>query len=429
MTLPRGRRAVPGLVVGVALLVAAAWAFGAEPRAQLVSKNSQGDPANDDGSTAIGGALSADGRLVAFSSSATNLPGGSGTFFQTYVHDVETGKTSLMSRKRNGDPADGAAVTGGISADGRFVVFEGGGTGLPGANPNHAEVWVRDRKLGETRLVSKTSGGKPAAGGDSVEPTVSANGRYVVFASEATNFPGGIGGIFVRDMKRSKTIRASRTSGGEGAYGFLCGQSISSDGSRVVFRSDDPDLPGANGYDHIYLRNLDRGRTTLIDRRTDGQVGSGGNADCPSISGNGRFVAFKSYATNLPAVTAPDSQQFLRDTKLGRLILVSRNNAGKPQDGSALYGQPSGDGRYVTFQASATNLPGSSPSYDQAYVRDRKLGTTHLLSRAANGDPADDTSDTVSISRNGHWAAFESPATNLGGDPTHYNVFRAGRIP
>ncbi len=427
MTRSRSRRAGLAIVL-TAVLLAVGIASGAVIRPRLVSQNSQGEPANDDATAAIGGVVSADGRYVAFESSASNLPGGTGTFFQTYIRDTKTGKTTLISRKRNGDPAEGATVTGGISADGRFAVFEGNGKGLPGSSQSHAEVWMRDRNAGKTRLVSKTNDGKPASG-DAVEPTVSADGRYVVFASEAANLPGGPGGVFVRDMKLGETLRASRTKAGHAAYGFLCGQSISSDGSRVVFRSDDPTLPGANGDDHIYLRDLDHGRTALIDRRSDGQVGNGGDADCPSISGNGRFVAFKSYATNLPGVTAPDSQQFLRDTKGGRLILVSRNNPGQPQDGSALYGQPSGDGRYVTFQARATNLPGSNPSFDEAYVRDLKRARTRLVSRASNGDPADDQADDVSISRNGHWAAFESAASNLGGDPTHYNVFRAGRIP
>lgn len=82
-----------------------------------------------------------------------------------------------------------------------------------------------------------------------------------------------------------------------------------------------------------------------------------------------------------------------------------------------------------TFQARATNLPGSDPSFDHAYVRDLKRGRTRLLGRAANGNPGDARSDTISISRNGHWAAFESAATNLGGGTTYDNVFRAGRIP
>jgi Tol biopolymer transport system component len=410
-------------------LGAVALSSGAAVRDTLVSQSSRGDPANDDSSISLGGDVSADGRFVAFESMASNLPGGTGTFFQTYVRDTETGRTELVSRKRNGKPAEGATVTGGLSATGRFVVFEGAGTGLPGSSPNHTEVWVRDRRTDETRLVSKANDGRPAAGGDSVEPTVSGDGRYVVFASEATNLPGGPGGIFVRDLERRRTIRVSRTTGGQRASGFLCGQSISSDGTRVVFRSDDPRLPGANGFDHIYLRDLDRGRTRLIDRSSDGDVGAGGNADCPAISGNGRFVAFKSFATNLPGVTPPDSQQFLRDTKRGKLILVSRSNQGQPQDGSALYGQPSGDGRYVTFQARATNLPGGNPAYDEGYVRDLRRGRTRLLSRADNGDPANAEVSDVAISRNGHWAAFDTPATNLGGDPTRYNVFRAGRIP
>jgi|SRR5215218_837038 len=126
----------------------------------------------------------------------------------------------------------------------------------------------------------------------------------------------------------------------------------------------------------------------------------------------------------------PDSQQFLRDTKAGTLILISRsNNAGQPANGSALYGQPSFDGRFVTFQASATNLPGGSAEYTQAYVRDRERQRTLLLSRAADGEPGNDTSSDVAISGDGHWASFDGNPTNLGGNPAYYSVFRAGPIP
>ncbi len=97
--------------------------------------------------------------------------------------------------------------------------------------------------------------------------------------------------------------------------------------------------------------------------------------------------------------------------------------------GSALCGRPSADGRYVTYQARATNLPGSNPAYDEAYVRDLSWeGRVSSVAPTAATRGIAQVSD-VAISRNGHWAAFDAAATDLGGDPTHHNVFRAGRIP
>ena len=384
-------------------------------------------PANGDSSSSIGGNISGNGQYVVFDSTATNLPGGSGSYYLTYLRDVRTGKTSLMAKDNQGQPATGAAVLGGISADGDVVTFEGSGQGLPGADPNNTEVWIRDVPAGLTRLVSRANNGNPANGGDSVQPTLSANGRFVVFDSEASNLPaGGIPRIYVRDMDQGKTILVSRTTDGKPTFGFLCGQSISADGSRVVWRSIDPKLPGANGFDHIYMRDLDTGKTTLIDRRSNGAVGTGGDADCPSISANGRFVAFKSDATNLPGVTAPNSQQFLRDTQTNKLILVSRNNAGQPANGSALYGQSSGDGRFVTFEAEATNLAGGSSGHSQVYVRDLQRNWTALLSRTAGGVAGDGDSSESSISQDGRFASFRSLASNLGASPPDYSVFRSG---
>lgn len=425
----RRRRIAAAASVAALVVLAVAVAAGGAISTRLVSVNSNGQRANGDSSSSIGGNISGNGRFVVFNSNATNFAGGSGTYLLTYLRDMQTGKTSLMSKDNQGQAATGPAVLGGISADGNVVAFEGTGQGLPGADPDHTEVWIRDRTAGLTKLVSRANNGDPADGGDSVSPTLSANGRFVVFVSEASNLPaGGVPRVYVRDMQQGTTVLASRTSDGRPAAGFLCGQSISADGSRVVWRSNDPKLPGANGFPHIYMRDLGTGKTSLVDRRSDGAVGTGGNADCPSISGNGRFVAFKSDAPNLPGVTAPDSQQFLRDTQANRLILVSRNKAGEPARGSALYGQPSGDGRYVTFEANAANLAGGTSGQVQVYVRDRVQNQTTLLSKAATGDPGDGDSTQSSISQDGRFASFRSLAGNLGAVAPDYAVLRSGPI-
>lgn len=135
----RRRVAVVVTLAAILALAIAASAIGAIS-ATLVSRNSNGVSADGDSTTNLGGGISGTGRFVVFQSDATNLFGGSGTYFLTYLRDMRTGKTELMSKDNNGQPATGAAVLGGISADGNVVAFEGSGTGLPGADPDNTEA-------------------------------------------------------------------------------------------------------------------------------------------------------------------------------------------------------------------------------------------------------------------------------------------------
>jgi len=425
-----------GTVVVLCAFLALAFAISASGAitSVLVSRTSAGDLANGYSSTDIGQDISGNGRYVAFDSDSTNLPGGNGTRFLTYLRDVRTGKTALMSKDNDGHAPSGAAVVNAISANGDVVSFQGSGTGLPGADPDNAEVWVRDRSVNRTILVSRANNGDPADGEDSVNASMSANGRYVVFASAATNLPGGgihgaVPRVYIRDLRLGRTSLVSRASNGEPIFAYVCGQSISADGSRIVFRSQDPKLPGANGFNRIYMRDLDTGRTTLIDRRSDGVVAAGDHSDCPSISANGRFVTFSSFATNLPGVTSGNPQVFRRDTQANKLVLVSRNTMGQAADGGGVYGQPSADGRFVAFQAGGTNMPGGGLGYEQAYVRDLQQGRTLLLSRTGDGKAGDGDSSDVSISADARWASFTSAASKLGAAPPDRAVFRSGPIP
>jgi len=143
------RRLAAAASLAVLLALAVAISASGAIHAELLSVNSNGVPANDYSSTTLAGTISRDGRFMAFDSRATNLPGGSGTYFLTYLRDTERNRTMLMARGNNGEPANGAAVVGGISANGNVVSFEGAGTGLPGADPDNTEVWIRDRPAGK----------------------------------------------------------------------------------------------------------------------------------------------------------------------------------------------------------------------------------------------------------------------------------------
>jgi Tol biopolymer transport system component len=290
-------------------------------------------------------------------------------------------------------------------------------------------VWVHDLKTGKTQLASKANGSPGDRG--AAYPTLSGDGRFVAFESTSTNFPGGDGSnslVYVRDMKRGKLILVSKTNGGGfPAYGQIYGQVLSSDGRFAVFYSKDPDLPRGDGStNHIYRRDLDTGHTALVDRTPNGHVANDRGSE-PSISGSGRFVAFESYATNLPGGDGLE-QVFLRDMRGGGTKLVSRNRAGHAQGTDAYLGHPSGNGRFVAFESDGSNLPGGDGSTAQIYVRDVRDRKTILLSRAGNGDPGNAYANYPSISLDGHWAAFYSGATNLGGNPLYANAFRAGPI-
>jgi hypothetical protein len=235
--------------------------------------------------------------------------------------------------------------------------------------------------------------------------------------------------VYLRDVESKKTILVSKTNAGDPAPGSdVFGQSVSSDGRIGLFDWGAAGLPAGDGTtEHIYVRNLDADHTTLVDRNSNGEPGNGSQY-YPSISGNGRFVGFESTGTNMPGGDGSDRQAYLRDLQRGTTVLVSRNGAGNPQNADAYYPHPSGGGRYVVFESNGDNLPGGDGSTVHEYVRDVERKTTKLLSRADNGDPGDAGSANPSISLDGRFAAFFSAANNLGGDPTYFNVFRAGPI-
>jgi len=399
----------------------------------VVSRNSNGVAANGYSTTeGAGGAISRDGQIAAFASSAANLPHGNGSTFRCYVRNLGNGKTRLVSVTSNGKPATGQTFSPAISANGRFVAFYGTGTGLPGANGQN-QVWVHDLKTGTTKLASRASNGDPATGGSSAYPSLSGDGRFVAFESFASNLPGASNNtnlMYIRDMKLGKTLVGSRTGAGAAAFGQVYGQPLSSDGARLAFFSSDADLPhGSDGFDHVYARDRGSGKVRLVDRTTQGAVANAASFDA-SVSGNGRFVAFDSTASNLPGGAGPGTQSYVRDLRLGTTKLVSQNTAGQPQKGNGYSSYPhvSGDGRYVAFYANGSNLPGGDGSTDQIYVRDTRKGETRLISRAANGDPANAYAEYPSISLDGRWVEFYSGATNLGGNLSNQNVFRAGPI-
>lgn len=340
----------------------------------------------------------------------------------------------LVSRATGttGVKGDGPSFLGSVSHDGRFVAFWSDATNL---DPDDADamhdIYVRDLETGATSLVSRATGPAGAKGnGFSSNPAISADGLRVAFSSTATNLdPGDTDtsfDVYVRDLQVQTTTLASRADGPLGAKGTSSGAaSISADGRFVAFQSLarlDPD--DGDGYDDVYVRDLQTNSTTLVSRAS-GVSGATGNfySRNPSVSADGRFVAFHSAASNLHP-DDPDAIQdvYVRDLLANTTTLVSRASgvAGAKGDDDSYYASISDDGRYVAFRSESSNLhPHDPDSGADFYLRDLVTSTTYLVSRQGLiGPKANQPAPYAmpSVARDGRFVAFVSPATNLSPD-------------
>ena len=397
---------------------------GSPVKTRLVSMTSAGEPAT--GGSSLAPSISASGRFVAFESLATNLPADTPTS-DVYLHDRSTGNTSLVSKTSAGDAADNGSSTPSISDSGRLIAFESEATNLPG-DDSFSDVYVHNRTTGRTSLVSKTSAGDPATGGDSLFASISASGRFVAFQSEATNLPGddAVPDVYVHDRRTGRTRLVSKTSAGDPADGESSNASISASGRFIAFDCDATNLPGDASFD-IYVHDRRTGKTRLVSKTSAGDPADNSSSR-PSISASGRFVAFSSFATNLPG-EGFGARVYVHDRETGRTKLVSKTSAGDPtSDGNSFAPSISASGRLVAFVSFATNLPGDD-SISDVYVHDRETGRTGLVSQTSAGDPAaGGNSSGPSISDLGRFIAFDSAATNLPGDDSVRDIYVRGPL-
>ncbi len=319
-----------------------------------------------------------------------------------------------------------------ISADGRYVAFASSARDLSGEDDDSAtDIFVRDLQTNGVTLVSRATGAS-GAGGDrnSESPSISADGRYVAFASRAANLSAEDGDqgegafgtdVFVRDLQAQTTTLVSRAGGASGPAGdnFSLDPSISADGRYVAFESVADNLSAEdNDFANIFVRDLQANTTTLASRATGaaGEAANGGSVRA-SVSADGHSVAFESVATNLGADVAT-VDIFVRDLQANTTTLVSRATGPSGPAGDSYSTAPSisADGRYVAFESAAQNLAtGTSPYIGHAFVRDVQANVTSLVSRAtgASGPLADRGARAPEISDDGSLVAYASGADNL----------------
>jgi Tol biopolymer transport system component len=325
-------------------------------------------------------ALSADGQHVAFASHARNLvPGDTNGVTDIFVHDRPTGVTTRVSMATWGEQANDSSQWPSISADGRIVAFESAASNLVGADTNGAsDVFVHDLQSGLTTRVSVGTGGSEANHGGG-SPSISADARFVAFTSLSNDLvPGDTNNrsdIFVHDRMTGTTTRVSVATGGAEAHGQSYWPSISADGTRVAFWSTASDLvAGDSGpYEDVFVHDLALGVTTRVSVSSSGVEGNDGSGYFGlAISGDGRSVAFWSKATNLVPGGATHGEVFLHELASGATTRMSVSTNGAPGRASSGYPSLAGDGRQVAFTSIAGNLvSGDSNLTADVFVHDR----------------------------------------------------------
>jgi Tol biopolymer transport system component len=383
---------------------------------ELISVNSAGVQTNGESRDF---AMTSDARFIVFESYATNLVAGDANLQQDiFLRDRLTGTTERVSLAWDGAESNGGSLRPAISDDGRFVVFVSYASNLvPGTFDGSRQVFLRDRLEGTTELISISPLGEPANAGCDGLTTISADGRFVFFVSYATNLvpdaPEHWQYLYVRDRVTGVTDIASRAADGQpidAGYYFA----ITPVARFIVFNNEDDVFPS-----DLLLRDSQQNTIELISVTiTGGHAGGYNRASC--ISADGGFVAFRSAASDLVLDdTNDDWDVFVRDRNNAVTERASVSNEGIEGDGqSGSSSDPpsiSADGRFVAFVSNASNLVYDDDNHwPDGFVRDRLFRKTQLISRELNGEPGQGPSGwSPVISAAGRFVLFGSDSPNL----------------
>lgn len=325
-----------------------------------------GGNAATDGAS-FGAAISADGRHIAFTSLATNmLAADLNGMADIFRRDMETGALLLISANTDGRAGNNVSFGAAISADGARIAFLSAASDLVAADSNGAiDVFLRDLSANTMRLVSSAADGTQGNAGALNRPALSADGRFVTFDSLASNLvaddSNGRDDVFLKDMQTGAISRVSTSADGTQQNGGVQGSMrpvISADGRYVAFASSATNLVAGdtNNAVDVFRRDMQTGAIERVSVTLGGVQGAGDSLDA-SISADGRFIAFTSLAGNFAADDRPASADiFLKDMQTGTLALLSRNLAGVPGLGESVNAAISADGLRIAFASSVPDL-------------------------------------------------------------------------
>lgn len=361
--------------------------------------------------------ISANGRYVAFNAPVEYIDFEKKTGYSTnraYVYDRKTGAVACASTMSNGTLVDGHDAT--ISANGQYVVFASNSSPLTGTHSTrYTNIFVRDLTAQSTTLVSMAYNEQPADG-SSARPSISADGRFVAFESDASNLVKGDTNeskdIFVYDLKTGRMQRASVNPDGAQSDRPSQGGVISASGRTVAFLSQTRN-PGSNnpGYMDLWVYHLDTGRATRINL---GQNFVAAFFTGLAINADGRYIAFTGGKITSDPNKLDGYGLYFYDQLNKKVDFLVKGLNGEPPDNIAEYPSISADGRYVAFESSAANLIRGGPKkVGEIYLLDRQTGKIQRVSVSSRNDPADDYSFTPNLSADGQHVVFGSLARNL----------------
>jgi len=386
-------------------------------------------------------AISDNGRWIAFTSTATDLVNGDvNDADEIFLRDRREGKTIRIPLPRGTVPAGGAAYEPAISADGTVVAFtyQGppvivpapGNDGPPTTFTPGTLVLAYDRTTGVTRIVSRDMKDRPAAGAH--EPSVSADGRYIAYATNADiSFEDeGMDDVFRYDRTKRTTVEISLSPEGRRTGRAAFFPSISGDGNLVAFVSDGGDTivhENTGSGNQVYVRDVRAELTTRVSAANDGGPANAESGQ-PAISGNGAFIAYVSTATNLvDGVTAPQGGLYRRDLAARKNILVSVTPTGAAATGFSAQPSITPDGNMIAFASNAPDLAPltgerialaatNSRFPAEVYLRDIEAGETVLISvpdPAAGAATVPARSLYPAVAGGGRFVAFASDSQVL----------------
>lgn len=340
--------------------------------------------------------LSRNGQWVAFLSHATNLVSGdTNGIGDIFIRHLASGQVERASLDSLGGQANDSSYQPSISDDGTLIAFYSYASNLVSGDTNGVrDIFVRNRQLGITLRASENSGGGQA-NGESMFPCISGDGRFVSFHSTASNLvsgdTNGVGDIFSRDLLLSTTTRISVNSSGGQSNNYSTRSTISRDGTFMAFDSAASNLVSGdtNGAEDIFVHDLRSGVTSRVSVASSGSQALFGPSDSPSITSDGRYVAFDSEATNLvPADTNQAQDVFIHDRFTGSTTRLSVDSVGIQANNGSWEPSISDDGTFISFTSWASNLVlGDSNNVIDVFVRDRGPQPPVLLRTGACPGP------------------------------------------
>lgn len=412
-------------------------------KTSLITKGSQNIPSYG---SLYKSALSANGRFVVFSSKAEDLVIGDAFGSDVFLHDKNKNEITLISLGINGEQANGPSNEATISANGRFVAFSSTASNLvSGDTDNKTDVFVFDRLTKKMSCISCNSI-ELLLDSESNSPSISADGRFVAFASKGWNGSGYKSDVYVHDRQQNKIAQVSVNSANIAGDQDSGEPFISANGRFVAFSSWSSNLVSktTNEYyeHHVFVHDLQKKKTTRVSVNSDGLPGDAFSvSSSPALNADGRFVVFASRATNLvPNDNNFKTDIFVHDQLTGKTERISIDSSGNEGNDNSHYtdlknpwvidsgtcacittinplaigsGSPSitADGRFVAFDSYANNLITKDMNVSQdVFLHERYTGITRRVSVDSKGKEASYGSGFPSLSANGKVIVFTSKA-------------------